>query len=74
MSCTLRKLDSLFVAGLVEEAHLDRVGNVRRDREIGPLGNRSCAEWEIVTSLYIHPLTVPFPRSRACRSYGWPSS
>src|SRR5579863_7607734 len=62
MSCTFRELEPLFVARLVEEAHLYRVGNVRRDREIGPLRNRSCAEREIVTSQYIHPVTVPLPR------------
>ncbi len=36
MSCTLRKLDPLFVAGLVEEAHLNRIGNVRRDPKLVP--------------------------------------
>jgi hypothetical protein len=55
------KLEALFVAGLVEEAHLYRIGNVRRHSEICPTVNRGCSEREIVTSLYIHPLTVPFP-------------
>jgi hypothetical protein len=62
MSRTLWKLEALFVAGVVEEAHLYGVGNVRRHCEIGAPGDRRCPEREIETSLYIHPLTVPRPR------------
>ena len=72
MSCALRKLEPLFVAGLVEKAHLNGVGNVRRHCEIGAPVDRRRSEREIETSLYIHPLTVPCPQSRSCRTLSHP--